>query len=532
MQASHAKEKSLTFGITALVATTAACLPRGAPPSGRQVSSGAETQLAAIVPPNGDGVLRILAFRAGAQAGTKDLYLLSLDAAGGPPSERLLASGSDDTEDLGCIHRLAPCSLIDPAGSIWVYAGSGLERVDPLTGDEVVVGTSWWLRSRSGQRYFISNVQDGSTLYGPDGSTTTLDVLPYSMVGVTAAFFGEDFYYLTHAAALMHVAPSGSPEQLATGISGLSGQTTPDGALLLLNRSSDAFAPRYSVLDPITRQETALSVAPNRSWCNSGNRSSPQDFDVSADGRWLLTTDSTARQFVFFDYRSGTKKAVAFPDDLPTEAASFGSCWRPGTFEIWLTANPSDARTVWVLNPDAPAISVPGLAFMGFTEDGAHWFSTASSSDANPIVVQVAATDDPTGPRVLATPPDTSLFGDWSLADGRLLTSVYAKDMDRADLIAVDLETGAGDRLAEKGRVVDVGQTRAVGIFHFESGAGDLTAVALDSGRQTNLAPEFATTAFIEPQGADPVAPGTRVVYQFQARTPSPYDGIWVVSLP
>jgi hypothetical protein len=46
------------------------------------------------------------------------------------------------------------------------------------------------------------------------------------------------------------------------------------------------------------------------------------------------------------------------------------------------------------------------------------------------------------------------------------------------------------------------------------------------------LAPEFALGALVEPQGADRVAPGTHVAYQFQARFASPYDGIWLATIP
>jgi hypothetical protein len=77
-----------------------------------------------------------------------------------------------------------------------------------------------------------------------------------------------------------------------------------------------------------------------------------------------------------------------------------------------------------------------------------------------------------------------------------------------------------------------VGETRFMGLFHFVEGRGDLTAVALDTGAATVLAPEFTVAAQAEPQGADLLAPGARIVYQFQARTASPYDGIWVTPCP
>ena len=59
-----------------------------------------------------------------------------------------------------------------------------------------------------------------------------------------------------------------------------------------------------------------------------------------------------------------------------------------------------------------------------------------------------------------------------------------------------------------------------------------MTTVEVDSGRQTILAPEFAVTAFVEPQGANLAPPGSQIACRFQAPDDSPYDGIWVVNSP
>jgi len=86
--------------------------------------------------------------------------------------------------------------------------------------------------------------------------------------------------------------------------------------------------------------------------------------------------------------------------------------------------------------------------------------------------------------------------------------------------------------VARRGLLVTSGQTRMMGLFHIGEGRGDLTTIDLDTAQATVLAPEFTVTASAEPQGADALAPGTRIVYQFQARTASPYDGIWVATAP
>ena len=43
---------SLTLGLAALAAAMSACLPRGAPPAGRQAVADRQATLEAIVPPN------------------------------------------------------------------------------------------------------------------------------------------------------------------------------------------------------------------------------------------------------------------------------------------------------------------------------------------------------------------------------------------------------------------------------------------------------------------------------------------------
>ena len=60
-----------TLGLAALAVAMAACLPRGAPPGGRQVVADRKATLEAIVPPNGDGVLRILILKPGAVADSR-----------------------------------------------------------------------------------------------------------------------------------------------------------------------------------------------------------------------------------------------------------------------------------------------------------------------------------------------------------------------------------------------------------------------------------------------------------------------------
>jgi hypothetical protein len=516
------------LGLGALVAaTTAGCLPRGAPPGGRQVVADRKATLEAIVPPNGDGVLRILVLKPGAVADSQDLYLLSVDDADQPPSEQLVLSGVNSQDGFGCIDRVAPCGSISRDGALWVGGNSGLVRVNPYTGAQIPV-RSFPVISPSGDRFFIRD-QNRSTLYQSDGSAVELDLEP-GYGPAYFGFFGEDFYYVTPQGELMRLPPSGVPEQLATGVEGFSGTPTPDGTLLILIRAtSDPSVQAYSFRDPLTGAETALPF--------SGFPS------VSPGGQWLVDTDTSSGGLTFFNFRSGAQSVVAIPGLDPSSFVF--PTWRPGSSQVWFTIESEYTPTVWIFSPDESPISVPGVRLVPvgktgfewqqnvFTADGAHWFSTASGPDVTTPVIQVGRTDDPTAPRFELLPQGTSLFNAWLLADGRLLTAVYTDSMPRSDVFATNLDTGERVQLAERGRVAAVGDTRLVGMFHFDPNyRGDLTTVELASGQQTILAPEFAVTAFVEPQGTDLVPPGARVVYQFQARTDSPYDGIWVVNSP
>jgi len=532
------RHRSLTLGTAALAAAMAACLPRGAPPGGRQVVADRQATLEAIVPPNGDGVLRILILKPGTAAGSQDLYLVSVDAGDGPPSEQLLVPDADPQVDFGCVDMVAPCSLIAPDGTLLVYTKHGSVKVDPFTGAQSAAPSFLLLASASGARSFMAN-QDGGTLTEPDGSTVAIDLLPppsgglgyYTNYGSPYAFFGEDFYYVSSQAVLIRLPPSGAPEQVATGIAGFRGTQTSDGLLLILVRAtSDPSVQALSIRDPLTGVETVLPF-------------SFTDLSISPDGQWLLQVDTSSGSFTFFNSHSDTQQVVEVPGLAPY--LFFQAAWRPGSSQVWFTAGSYATPTVWVVSPGVSPISVPGVGLVAvgnagfgweqnlFTADGAHWFCTPSPPDDTTPMIQVGRTDDPAGPRFDLIPEGTSLFNAWLLADGRMLTAVYTDFAPRSDVFAVNLDTGESVQLAERGRVAAVGQTRFVGMFHYDRDyRGDLTTVELDSGRQTILAPEFAVTAFVEPQGADLVPPGARVVYQFQARTDSPYDGIWVVSSP
>ena len=112
------------------------------------------------------------------------------------------------------------------------------------------------------------------------------------------------------------------------------------------------------------------------------------------------------------------------------------------------------------------------------------------------------------------------------------MTSAYTTTNDRANMYVVDPTTGNARVMGQDGVLLGVGETRLLVNQHHIENAGDLTVFDVTTGRGTVVAPEFAITAAVEKRGADAVAPGAQIAYQFTARFPSPYDGIWVAVVP
>jgi hypothetical protein len=535
--------KSRLLVVAVVVAASAACLPRGNPPAGRQLVADSTASLGAMVPPNGDGVLRVLFMRPSVQDSTgSDLFEVSLDPDGQQSPERLLVSDIENDDDLGCLWKVAPCSF-DKKGRIFVLKklppdyvpepgsfGPPALLVDPITGDieKASIGPTFGAyTSDSGKRSltYDDSAETSATVTEADGRTTVIQLFPAppgTRFSPRPQWVGEDLYYVDAQSDLIDLPPSVVPQQLATGIEDFMAWPTPDGGLLeLIRATADPMVQQVSIRDPATGQETPTPF--------DGNGT----ITFSSDWRWLLYSEFTYSEAsgtetdrnTLFDYHSGATQVLDFGTYVNAQ-------WRPGHDELWVGVpgnNPTP--TFWVVTPGGPTITVEGVYFEGLTPDGTYWFATHDANVTAPTL-EIGVADDPTGPRVPYNPPGTNFQNQWTLPDGRWLEAVYVKDIQRADVIAVDPGTGHSQLLAERGRIAALGQTQFIGMFHFEGGRGDLTAVNLASGQSTVLAPEFTVTAFAEPQGADLVAPGARIVYQFQARTASPYDGIWLANAP
>jgi len=480
-------------------------------------------------------VLRILLMRPGSTSALANLSVLPLNADNNPSPEVLLVPDIDPMFGVTCSGGLAACTF-DSQGMIEVKSQTdGRLLVNPVTGDVQPEPPLGGFQSQpvAGQVSYFPQTATSGTVYQADGHAISIQLAPPPPY--LSRFQGDDFYYVDPQHDLIDIPPTGAPEQVATGVTDFEFWDTTKGPLLLLSRmTADGSGTQSSIGDPRSGMATVLPF-------------DAMTASLSPDERWVLGTDDQMNgQFGFFDRNSGALQTV----DLGQPA--WFSEWRPGTSEAWVmgqgeSSDLNDAGTVWVLRPDAPPVSVPGInlaelstalstngGYIGssFTADGVYWFAATPTTDSGTKVVQVGAADDPTGPRYSFNPPGTSLSLAWYLPNGRFLTTNYANDFNRSDANLLDPRTGDNRLVGERGVMATVGQTRFMGIFHLDELRGDLVAGGFEDASPIELASEFTEGAFAEPQGADLLAPGTRIVYQFQARAASPYDGIWLTECP
>ncbi|HVT07376.1 MAG TPA: hypothetical protein VHO67_07950 [Polyangia bacterium] len=517
-----------SWGALLAGALAAACVPRGDPPSGRQVVADRISLPFAIAPANGDGVTRVLFERAGQAEGSIDLYVLTLDAPGASPVEHLLAAGVV-ADPSGCPFGQQVCGGPDARGRLLVFEAAGggpdqttLSRIDPVTGVRTDLGLARYFQLSPARQQLLvyANTPDQtSVLYDADDRPTPIDT---SRGGT---FVGEVLYYVTAQHEAMRLAPGGTPERLATNVDTASPLSTGGDVLVVLSRATgDSFTSTYSLLDTATMQETPspLGTTP---------------FQLSPDGRWLVTTDYMAETITFTDWRTGDQD-VFQPRPFPH---GYGYEWRPGHAELWVPNGQDGPSTTWIEQPGQDPVQVPGIAASltnlqangagsMFTPDGAYWFSQADPMSNQGLLVGRA--DDPTGPRFQLTPPHTNDDGYWPVPDGRLVVQAWTKTPELDTAYVVDPATGDARVMGEEGVLLGVGRTRLLANQHMLHGEGDLTVFDLATGQATAIAAEFAMGGVVQPTGDDAVAPGAPMAFRFQARFPSPYDGIWLTTVP
>jgi len=508
------------LALAGLVAGTAACLPRGAPPAGRQIVAGQNARLASVLPASPDGTLRVVVARPRPQTAVADLTLVSAPADGSPPTE------SPIIEDIewGPACNFLPCFPADARGRLLVRDASDprtgqmrLTRVDPLTGARLDLGdANGYSLSPDRTRLLVSAYPD-TTLYEVDDRSTVITATGYG----GPQFVGEDLYYVDAQMALTRIVPGGSPEVVRPNTLGVSWTPTDPGPLLVVGIPDEATGLIASlVVDPATMEPLFPPV--------------DRDTIVSPDRRWLCTRpqdDATNQRFLLVEAGTGAM------EEFDTPAQAYTPQWRPHRSELWLPAGGyGDPPATWIKRPGEPLVTLPVTASSRsgslFDDAGTWWYSLEPGSATGRTSMFVAPADDPTAPRVRLNPDGSDIVRPRELADGRFLVEAFYGDIDRADISVVDPRTGDSRLLGREGNVVRAGDHRALAMLHVADGVGDVVVLDYDGGSALTLASEFGVRAVAERGGSDPLGPGTRLVIGFQARFDSPYDGIWVATLP
>jgi hypothetical protein len=525
------------LGWLAVVSSTG-CLPTGDPPAGRQVLADRTSQLIAALPVASppDATLRLLVTRPveDPQSPFKygNLYLVSVPDAGGAPSEQLLLERFAAYGFPYC--EIGFCLPTDARGRLFLStdydpstAQSRLVRIDVTTGDRLDLGwASYYLSSPSLTRTAaIDYVAFTITLLEIDDRTTVITDVAFGQPG----FVGEDFYYVAAGGRLRRVPPGAQPETVRDGVVAFQSRATTNGPVVILMLGEDfSSLGTLSLLDPATLQERPLAIDAERA-INNG-------YDLSSDGRWLLVRgqgELIGQRFTLVDV------ATEAEENFETPGPTYQGQWRPGRAEIWLSGadyGDGQAPATWIKRPGQPLVTVApvagGRTGAIFSADGTYWFSTEVSDVKGRTEIFVGLADDPTAPRVRLNPEGSDSYDVRQVADGRFLVEAFYTTDARSDIYLVDPDTGESRLLGERGNMMTIGPRRLLAQLRSVDGAGDLAVLDFDGGGSTLLATEFAGAALPEPRGSDLLGPGSRVAFQFRARFASPYDGIWVATLP
>ena len=511
-----------SFMVACLVVCSTACLPVGDPPTGRQVITRRDDALAGVVPvasPD-DGTVRVLVSRPRDDGTGQDLVLVTDGGgAGGPTTDLTLIERSSTTFgghfQIDSRGRLLLSFLDDQLDD----GSRKVIRVDPVTGERATLkGGGRLALSPSGDRVALSGsgASLAISLYEIDDRVTEVE-------GSSGLFAGEDFYFVDEVQRLQRITPHGTPEVVREGVFWFwMLPDTANGPILMLELPSLAYRPQL-LFDPITLHERRLPFEAQQHWSS-----------LSFDGRWVLGQDPDGAGWSLLDLTNGAQEHFETPVD------SYETQWRPGRAELWLVAaDPTQAG--WIKRPATPLIDLPQRpapfddlekpAPSWFTSDGAYWFSMAPFAAPGGWSILVGPSDDPAGAHVRLNPEGSTLFGYRRRADGTLLIEATYSD-DRSDVIVFDPATGQARTVGRRGAVWAVGDRRVLALLDTIDRAGDLAALDLDGGGATALASDFVVGAYPERRHPDLLGAGTRVVFQFHNRFASPYDGIWVTTLP
>lgn len=546
-----------------LVVVAAGCLPRGEPPRGQQLVAGRDD--------------RVILFQLGAAGAPARLLTLRSSAIPGPPnlpqgdvdvfvvSELATVAGQTRLEPLfenqvaGDMRSGGPGFEMDARGRpFFLRAVSDLPaspsdpaplhfekfRVDPTTGARTNYGVIEGVVER-----FLS-VDGTLVLVGHDSVFRVLDLddretlLPAAS---SAGFVGNDVYFITPDRDLFRLRGTdlaGASGLAAHDVDTFSSIDSARGILLLLERrpAGQAAPPARTILDPATATEIPVPGATEPSF-------NPPSVFPSPTGRFLLVqsfSDDGAQGTTVYDRDMNTAET---PPNLNGVAS-----WRPGQDELWFQTDMDTSNSVvWRWRPGEPPVHVTdgGLAtsfgisqniFLGapfidytfagapFTPDGEFWLSNDPDG-----LVSLRSIDDLASTPFALNVVGTGVSAYVPLPDGRGISEVYTTYPFHCDISLVDPSQRTSTLLASTGYVVRVGATRILALLNWVKGSlsGDLTLIDLDTGAQTLLAENVFAVAVEEPTGQrDHLPPGVRVAYLVRNRIESPYDGLWLATLP
>jgi hypothetical protein len=545
----------LTVKVALLVLATG-CLPRGAAPVGQQLLTTRAATGAELLPLRQDQPPRMVTWQPRADGHGDDLYVAELSPTGAGPA-RLLAERVDLQASTGTCDD-GDCGLaVDGRGRILLRAGgyrqepsgplspSRLVRVDLASGTREDLGeVNGFEHSATGDRLLLPTERGGTyRVLDLDGGETVVErAFNHHLVGDTLFYLSDppdppagdgseprpDVLYV--------FGPDRTTTQIAEPVRRFSLHRTGGRPVFLLERpASMGRETAYALLDPFTLQETPLGSLPRTS------------VDLSPDGRGaVLVTEpvdsrSSVRQFRFIDRQTGASESFGL--DAPSSWKAIPVYWRPGHAEAWIISH--DHAFLWRAGAGVSKIeSLPALFPMlnpdvasPFTDDGAHCLlhdpSSANFGDELAPVF-VADADHPDGPRLLLNPAGSGLKEVAVIDEAHLLISTFTTEPNQRDLQVFDTRTGDTRPVATGGWALAADSQRALAMLRVsleQPWSGDLTLIDVASGAHSLLG-ESVLSSMLHPGARAPLGSGARVLFRVRSTLPSPYDGLWMATLP
>jgi hypothetical protein len=560
----HARAGTSALIAVIVGAITAGCLPLGEPPRGQQLVAGRHDN--------------VVLFQLGAPSEPARLLTLRSSAVPGPPDEIqgqvdvFIVSNVEtgharldllfENADGGGISSGGPGFDTDARGRVFFTRAVQDQRVTPpeaapLQFERFRVDPASATRTDYGvvDGIVVSSLSRDRmlVLVGQDSIFRVLDLDDHETLlppASSAGFVGNDVYFITMDGDLFRLpgtALAATPELAAHDVATFSAVETARGDLLLLQRAPQVptGAPTWALFDPRTSSDIPVPGT-------TEPFSNAPLLLPSPTGRFLLvqtfSDEGRPASATLYDRDTNTAETQA---DLHGEAT-----WRPGRDEVWLQADLDAGGTaVWRWRSGEAPVHVTdgGLAtsfdlsaniytyagepfiehtFPGapFTPDGALWLSREPEG-----FVAIRSVDDAAFVPFALNSVGTGVSGYVPLPDGRGISEVYTTYPFHCDISLVDPRQRTSALLASTGHVVRVGAGRILALLNWVKGSlsGDLTLIDVDTGAQTLLAENVFAVAVEQPPGEiDHLPPGARVAYLVRNRIASPYDGLWVTTLP